>query len=651
MADGTTMTVRWYIAADLAGLPGLPSTERRVRSRADAEGWQSRPRARGKGVEYAFSSLPAPAQAALLMRDQPAIEKPVKAGWSEERIAAIWQRFERVPQSLKDTAGNRLKALHAVEALVRGGTRLMHAREVVAAQMQRDDLAGSSPESIGRWQALVKGAHRSDWLALLVPQYSGRTATSEIDAAAWDLFKSDYLRLEQPSAESCYRRLERAAATHPEWVPLPALRTFVRRIERELPRGVIVLARQGEEALMRTYPAQERDRSAFAALDGVNADGHMWDVAVKFPDGSIGRPVIVGWQDLGSGKILSWRMDQTESSDLVRLAFADLVQRFGIPRATWLDNGRAFASKFLTGGTPNRYRFKVKPEDPVGILTGLGVEVHWVTPYHGQAKPIERAWRDFCDVIAKHPAFAGAYMGNNTQNKPENYGSRAVAWDEFVRVVDSEIAAHNAREGRRAKFAAGRSFDQVFNATYTTAPIRKASAEQLRLMLLAAEAVPANAVDGSVHVAGNRYWCESLSRHAGRKVVLRFDPMALHTGVHCYALDNTYIGYAECIASVGFADTNAAREHSRATKLYRRSAKQMLDAERRMTAAQVAAQIPTVTPADLPAAAVIEPVFSTPAMRVAQAAQPAQRTGTNDGPSALDLLMARKARQLNENQI
>lgn len=341
-------------------------------------------------------------------------------------------------------------------------------------------------------------------------------------------------------------------------------------------------------------------------------------------------------------------MAESESSDLVRLAFADLVRTYGIPHQVYLDNGRAFASKYLTGGTPNRYRFKVREEDPQGIIVALGVKVTWVTPYHGQAKPIERAWRDFCDRIAKHPAFAGAYLGNNTTNKPENYGSRAVAWDVFVSTVNSEIAAHNARLGRTGGTCNGRSFDQVFAASYSTSTIRKASEEQLRTLLLAAEAVHASTTDGSVRIAGNRYWTEALTTYAGRKVVLRFDPMALHAGVHCYALDNAYIGYADCIVSVGFADTNAAREHAQAKKHYRKSAKQMLGAERRMDAAGVAAQLPTQLPDELPEAGVIAPLFGgTPkpsAERVRAAA-----TGT-DGPDVMDqwcidMAVARKERQ------
>src|SRR5690606_13947366 len=124
--------------------------------------------------------------------------------------------------------------------------------------------------------------------------------------------------------------------------------------------------------------------------------------------------------------------------------------------------------------------------------TQLGVEVHWTTPYSGQSKPIERAFRDLCNDIWRHPAFVGAYTGNNPNAKPEDYGSRAVALDEFYRIVSQEIREHNRRTGRRSRVCAGQlSFDQAFRESYARAPIRKASEEQLRLFLLAAESVTA----------------------------------------------------------------------------------------------------------------------------------------------------------------
>ena len=126
-----------------------------------------------------------------------------------------------------------------------------------------------------------------------------------------------------------------------------------------------------------------------SCLSKVNIDGHKWDVFVNWPgrDKPI-RPIMVAIQDIYSRKILSWRLDESENTAVTRMVFADLFRDYGIPKVCILDNGRAFASKAMTGGAKTRYRFKIKPDDPIGLLPMLGVTPQFATPYHGQAKPI-----------------------------------------------------------------------------------------------------------------------------------------------------------------------------------------------------------------------------------------------------------------------
>src|SRR3546814_16811814 len=63
---------------------------------------------------------------------------------------------------------------------------------------------------------------------------------------------------------------------------------------------VIMLRREGDEALRRMLPAQERTVAELHALELVNIDGHKVDVFVKWPDGRIVRPIIIGIQDVYS---------------------------------------------------------------------------------------------------------------------------------------------------------------------------------------------------------------------------------------------------------------------------------------------------------------------------------------------------------------
>ncbi|MEP9350604.1 transposase domain-containing protein [Xanthobacter sp. KR7-225] len=624
----------WWSPAALAalGLPGLPSTDRAIQMMADRGRWRTRPEfpadpngvwrkraARGGGYEYRIDVLPLAARSALVMKAAPAPTRDERAAAKQQLSREErWRWFDGLTESKKAAARAKLEALQAVQSLCDAGTDRDLAVMMVAGQLRL------TRRTLYNWAAEVHGIARSDWLAFLAPHHAGRQVEAACDAEAWEAFKGLYLRQEQPTAAQCYRALERMAAER-GWT-IPSRKTLERRLAK-LDRATTVYFRQGPEALKRLYPAQQRDRTALHALEAVNADGHKWDVFVLFPGSNEAtRPCMTVFQDLFSGLILSWRVDRSENKEAVRLAFGDLVETYGIPDHVVLDNGRNFASKWLTGGTGTRYRFKVKDEDPAGIFPDLGCEVHWTTPYSGQSKPIERAFRDFCSNIAKDVRLAGAWTGNTIANKPENYGSKAVPLETFLAVVAEGIAEHNARLGRRTGACAGKlSFAQAFAASYQVSPIRQATSEQQRKWLLASELATARKPDGAVHLYGNRYWCEALVDQMGRKVVARFDPDALHTGVHVYRPDGAYLAFAPCIEAVGFFDTQAGRAHARARGDFLRGAKMMAHAERRLRPEDVAAMLPQITPPEPPEAKVVRPVFGV-AGNAALKVQPADQT-------------------------
>ncbi|WP_305831361.1 DNA-binding protein, partial [Pseudomonas aeruginosa] len=56
----------WFSAQQLAGLPGLGSTDRAIQLRAKREGWTSQRRVGTKAIEYHISALPKETRAALL---------------------------------------------------------------------------------------------------------------------------------------------------------------------------------------------------------------------------------------------------------------------------------------------------------------------------------------------------------------------------------------------------------------------------------------------------------------------------------------------------------------------------------------------------------------------------------------------------------
>ncbi|WP_454887857.1 transposase domain-containing protein [Sphingomonas oryzagri] len=639
----------WLTAAEIAqsGLPGLPDCKRRVNHLAAAEGWAqrtaldgtplARPRkARGGGIEYHASLLSEEAQAMLSARALSAEAAPTPANDTGSAVADRWAWYNRQPLSTQTKAMMRVSILAEVEELTLSGVTKTQAISIVS------DNHSVSVSAIGRWFTAVVGVDRCDRLPFLAPQYKSVGKKAEIDPLAWKMIRADYLRPEKPSFAACYRRLSEYAK--PKGIPLPNAKTLQRRLEREVSPSFKTAKREGREALRRSVPPQRRTVADLHAMQAVNVDGHTFDVFVEWEDGRIGRPVMVGLQDVFSRKLLAHRIGETESTLLTRMAFADLFRDYGIPPEAVMDNGRAFASKALTGGALTRFRFKIKDTDATGVLTALGVRVHWTLPYRGSSKPIERAWRDLCEDVAKHPAVAGAYTGNKPDAKPENYRERAIPIAEFREHVARQIAAHNAREGRRTEMAKGSSFDDVFAKSYAISPIGRARPDQLLQALLVAEDRRCDKRSGAVTLAGNTYWSPALSDLAGELVTVRFDPDNLHGEVHVYSRNGEYFGPAPVIAATGFFDKAGAERRSKLEADVRRKVRAAEDAADMLRVDQLAELLAEpATPAPLPEAGVVRPVRHRG--QTAAALKPIQQAVAEPAaPSFIDAFTAGTAR-------
>lgn len=610
----------WLTVAEIVALgsPALPASEKGLALVIDREGWRddsrrARERAgRGGGWEYHVSRLPAETQARWLAQQQAAQPDP-----AQMRAQAEWDRYARLPQRSKDEALRRLSVIERIELLAQA----MPLRAAVPLAARE---AGVSASTVWTWHRSATGVAREHRLAALAPRHAGRTATAECDDRAWQFLVTDYLRRDEPAFDACYRRLVEEAAPAQGWGPIPSKKTLRRRLEREFPRAARVLARQGADAAKRTYPAQQRDRSVFHAMQAVNADGHTLDVFVRMADGKVERPTLLAIQDVYSGMIVGWRLDRSENWHAVRLALADMAGSYGVPEVAYMDNGRAFASKWISGGSKTRYRFKVRAEEPEGVLTRLGVQIRWVTPYHGQAKPVERAFRDLAENIARHPACSGAYTGPSPEKKPDNYGQRAIPVEEFERHVAEQIARHNRREGRATATARGRSFEATFRESYEKSLVRRASPEQLRELLLAAEGVTCRRPDGSIHLADNRYWHAALGDLVGRRVTVRFDPAALFEPVAVYLPDGRYLCEAACLERTGFDDIESARAHARKRNDYLRALRELRDREIALSVDDLAGMLPPPEQAPPPRPAAVRLVAAGGRRAPAAEAEPAE---------------------------
>ena len=653
----------WWTASELAdaALPDMPTTRqnveawiKRINLRAHPD--LSRRRAgRGGGWEYHWKALPSRAQRKLLAAAPAPLATP-----APDRDGA-WAWFEGLPETTKEKARLRLRIIQAVEAVEGQLGRHMAVDSIARSE-------GVAPRSVWNWIAMIEGVRLDDRLPYLAPRHRAakrQSTRDEVDPEFMEWLKSDFLRLERPSWSTCYRRAVRVAEQK-GWAVVPE-HTARRRYKEQVTRPTEVLARYGLEKLKRMFPAQVRDKTALRALEVVNADYHKFDVFVRWPgEARPVRPQMVAFQDIYSGLILSWRLDLTANSNGVMLAAGDMIEDWGIPDHVVLDNGREFAAKLVTGGTATRVRFKVREDDIPGLFVALGVQVHWATPYSGQSKPIERAFRDMCDAISRDPRFEGAWTGNTIDAQPENYANRAIPLDEFLRVVDEGIREHNLRQGRRSEVAWGRSFREVFDESYAQAPIKKATEAQRRMWLMGAEGLRGNATTGELRFQGNQYWAAWMHEIAGKRVIARFDPADLWDGLHVYSTENEYLGHAPARAKGGFLSIDEARRTSRDRAAWIKAERAAADAHRKLTARELGADLnaaPVAATAPAVDAKVVRPVFekrvpsivapSTPDISATQASVVADlqtRRAAHDAAPETEIDRFRRALDLEERQ-
>lgn len=593
----------WFTAKELAGLPGVPGTERGVNGWGDKGNLKRRKKAKGKGWEYEFASLPIETQAALLKQfgstDKPADtrRKPTRATTTVGR-EELWDLYEAAPDSMKEAAQHRLVVLEAIQRLQDNGATKTQAIEQAMITYRE------SRATLYRWLQIANSVAAEDRLPALAPSYKAGRPRAACDELAWDHFKALYLTPEQRTVAHCYELTAQAARAEGwDW---PPLRTINRRV-KDIPRHIRVLEREGENALLRLYPSMKRTVRDMHALYWINGDGYQHNVFVRMPNGEIGRPKTWFWQDVYSRSFVGFRTDQSENTDVIRLALGDVIEHHGIPEHVTIDNTRAAANKWLTGGVSNRYRFKVKETDPLGLLPQLGIQVHWTSVVAGkgwgQAKPVERAFGvgGIGEYVDKHPKFAGAYTGPNVTAKPDNYGETAVEWDVFVKTLRQAITQWNDKEKRNTEICAGvQSFNQAFLASYqrNADKIRRATAAQRRLWLMQAESVRVQQ-DATVALTvgngpngKNRYGADFLVDYAGQHVVVRFDPDNLHNAVHLYRLDGRYLGAADCLHAAGFGDTTAGREWNRQNQRRSKASKLAAKAEKRMSVLEATDYLP-----------------------------------------------------------
>lgn len=555
-----------YTARELAGLPGLPGTERGVQKKAKRESWHYREVSasggpKGMRTEYPLATLP----------------EATRAHLAQQLMASISERVAQVPAP---TAGTALAPADAaprreIATLKRWQTQTMDARIYFIRLIERAVASGIGvTRAIGILVEQAKAGTlppEAQGVVALANQRSGtdtkKRALSERSLMRWwsewnkngcqptALAPRDVERTEVPpwaphflqvyrvpQKISVTQALEDLADALPTGMPMPSehqVRRFVARYSKiDIQRGRVT----GKE-FKALKGFVRRDTSMNEPLDICLCDGHSFKAKVAHPvHGRPFNPEVCAVIDAVTRVCTGWSAGLAESSQTVADAYRHAVtindeKRYGgIPAILYADKGSGNEAK-------------VNADPFIGMYARLGSTYRTGIPGNSQARGrIERMQASLWIRAAKKLlTYTGKGMDEATQRKvyltmerdvkqalkdgvQGKKSSLLLSWQEFLEFLAAEVEAYNRRPhsalpritcpttGLRRNMSPLEMWAKWLTAGWE--PMRP---EQEELDSLFRPHVMATTRRGEVRLFGNFYYAPELVHYNGTGVIVAYD--------------------------------------------------------------------------------------------------------------------------------
>jgi len=419
----------WFSASELAGLPGLPTTDRRVREYAKRNDWSARPRNKGKGLEYHIGSLPSETRAEIGAQNvKKKTADPVKAGSSAGRKAAVrsvmQNKCDRIGRekglstylNLDEKGRNRADARAAILEAVkeftaasslsgRRGVEAFTAKynlgEIILEDWIHQEVETVAAATLYRWQKRFD----QDGIGSLAGNYKGQAGRSLIDRQG-DL--RDYI-------VAMLTEYPHTTASH----VMKAIRAHFAGTDIELPskrRLEVWISnwKKNNKGLHTAVANPDAWKNKYMVAFGSYSEdvtrlNQRWELDSTPADVMLldGRYSVIGAIDVYSRRlklIVSRTSKAASVGQLLRACFLD----WGIPEEIKTDNGSDYTSRFIKG-----------------VISSLDIEQSLCKPFSGWEKPhIERTFRTFAhDLVELLPS----YIGHNVAERSAIEARRSFA--------------------------------------------------------------------------------------------------------------------------------------------------------------------------------------------------------------------------------
>ncbi len=448
-----TATESHYTAKQLAGLPGMPTSERGVQIMAQRHSWQAVKRSgRGGGKAYSLSCLPAETRQELARQTVnahlAATPEPVRQATDCIKINAVQAErlrtearaeslaiFQRLPEWQRRAALAKVEIITACNSYITAAglaTKLgqdLFAHEynlghVDIAQWVRAEVPHVSSSSIRKW---ITAEYQLGSMGL-VDCYGNRKGQSKIDTYI------DGTDADGNPIKPMAKALLACMIEHPH-IKAKHANEYLRASVAGGPWVSDKSVQRWMEAWQKAHPvewahivnpdsAKGTFQPAFGRVgEGITGPNQRWEIDATPADLLLtdGRHKIMGIIDVGTRRKLFYVSKTERAADNLLLVRRALLT-WGVPKhgLIVIDNGKPYISNHF-----------------LGAMRDLEIDYHICKPFASEEKPfVERAWRHLShDLIELLPGYCGHNIAERKNIEARNsFAKRLMTKGELIEI-------------------------------------------------------------------------------------------------------------------------------------------------------------------------------------------------------------------------
>ena len=300
--------------------------------------------------------------------------------------------------------------------------------------------------------------------------------------------------------------------TRLEYPNIPTVSAFERNLTT-IPKLVMIYYREGEKAFNDALVSMERSREDIASNDIWFSDHHLVDVAVINNRGRVFRPWLTVFFDARASKVISFIVrDKSADATVIKQCLRLGIEKYGVPKELYFDNGKDYREKSFNA------------DFPISLVKQLGINMIYATPYHGQAKTVERFFGTMEDRFCK---LLPTYLGKDAKQRPENMRvtfdklkDKAPTMEKFIELLTIYFEQYNNTQSGGIDMN-GKCPDQVY---YENLHTKTKVKDENILRMLCGTFDERTVQKNGVQYQGRFYYHTELLAHQGEKVIINADP-------------------------------------------------------------------------------------------------------------------------------